>query len=134
MFLGLEHATDRDGTTRAVLEGVSFAVRDCRDTLAETGTQRGSLIATGGGARSEYWLHVIATALGPTVPVPRTGKLGAAFETARLGMIAALGAGADMLGKPLIKREIFPTKDLSPAFDEGFSRFKAAQAATRGLI
>ena len=133
-FLGLEHATDRDGATRAVLEGVSFALRDCRDALAETGTQLGSLIATGGGARSDYWLHVIATALGTSVLVPRAGELGAAFGAARLGMIAALDAGADMLGKPLIEREILPTKDLAPAFDEGFFRFKAAQAATRGLI
>ena len=33
-FLGLEHATDRAAGTRAVLEGVTFAVRDCRDALA----------------------------------------------------------------------------------------------------
>ena len=52
---------------------------------------------------------------------------------ARLGMMAALDASTDMLGKPLIEREIHPKKDLSNAFDEGFACFKAAQAATRGL-
>lgn len=53
--------------------------------------------------------------------------------SARLGMMAALDASTDMLGKPLIEREIHPNKDLSNAFDEGFACFKAAQAATRGL-
>ncbi|NJM81346.1 MAG: xylulokinase, partial [Tabrizicola sp.] len=37
-FTGLEHATDRAAGTRAVLEGVTFAIRDCRDALAATGT------------------------------------------------------------------------------------------------
>ncbi len=38
-FTGLEHATDTAAATRAVLEGVTFAVRDCRDALAATGTR-----------------------------------------------------------------------------------------------
>jgi xylulokinase len=36
---GLEHATDRAAATRAVLEGVTFAIRDSRDALAATGTR-----------------------------------------------------------------------------------------------
>ncbi|GAB1361531.1 hypothetical protein MASR1M32_07670 [Rhodobacter sp.] len=38
-FTGLEHATDRAAATRAVLEGVTFAIRDSRDALAATGTR-----------------------------------------------------------------------------------------------
>ena len=38
-FMGLEHATDTAAGTRAVLEGVTFAFRDCRDALAATGTK-----------------------------------------------------------------------------------------------
>ena len=63
-FMGLEHATDTAAGTRAVLEGVTFALRDCRDALAATGTRIDRLLAVGGGSRSDYWLGAIATALG----------------------------------------------------------------------
>ena len=62
-FIGLEHATDRQAATRAVLEGVTFAIRDSRDALAATGTKLEHLLAVGGGSRSDYWLKLIATAL-----------------------------------------------------------------------
>ena len=39
-FVGLDHATDRNAGTRAVLEGVAFALADCRDALADAGTVR----------------------------------------------------------------------------------------------
>ncbi len=48
-FTGLEHATDRSAGTRAVLEGVTYAIRDCRDALAATGTRLENLLAVGGG-------------------------------------------------------------------------------------
>ncbi|MGY6547763.1 MAG: xylulokinase [Roseinatronobacter sp.] len=132
-FVGLEHATDRNAATRAVLEGVVHALRDCRDALAATGTSLESLIATGGGARSRYWLEAVATALETPVHLPQAGDFGAAYGAARLGMMAATGADEDMVRKPPIAHEILPNHALSAAFDEGFARFKAAQAATRGL-
>ena len=52
-FMGLEHATDTAAGTRAVLEGVTFALRDCRDALAATGTKIERLLAVGGGSRSD---------------------------------------------------------------------------------
>jgi xylulokinase len=90
-FIGLEHATDRAAATRAVLEGVAFALRDCRDALAATGTRIDSLVAVGGGSRSDYWLSVIATALDHPLSIPEAGDFGAAFGAARLGMMAATG-------------------------------------------
>ncbi len=132
-FVGLEHATDRDAATRAVLEGVTFALQDCRDALAATGTEPGSLIASGGGARSDYWLEAIATALNTPVQVPQSGDFGAAFGAARLGMMAATGGGTELVTKPPIEREFQPNPALSTAFDDGYARFKAAQAAIRGL-
>ncbi len=72
-FIGLEHATDRAAATRAVLEGVTFAFRDCRDALAATGTRLEKLIAVGGGSRSDYWLAAIATALNLPIHAARCG-------------------------------------------------------------
>ncbi|KFE33924.1 xylulokinase [Thioclava atlantica] len=132
-FIGLEHATDRAAATRAVLEGVSFAIRDCRDALAATGTRIESLLAVGGGSRSRYWCEAIATALGTPVSLPVSGDFGGAFGAARLGMMAATGAGAEIATQPEISAVIDPVAALSDAFDEGHARYRAAAAAIKGL-
>lgn len=132
-FVGLDHATDREAATRAVLEGVTFAIRDCRDALAETGTSFDSLLALGGGSRSDYWLAAIATALDMTIDLPEAGDFGGAFGAARLAQMAATGGGAELAPAPKIARSIAPVAALIGAFDEGHARYAAAQTAIRGL-
>ena len=132
-LLGLEHGTDRAAGTRAVLEGVTFAIRDCRDALAATGTQLKRLIAVGGGSKSDYWLSAIATALNIPVSVPAAGDFGGAFGAARLGLMAATGAGAEIATLPPIAREIDPVANLCAAFDAGHARYRSAQTAIQNL-
>jgi xylulokinase len=132
-FIGLDHATGRDAATRAVLEGVAFAIRDCRDALAATGTRIDRLLAVGGGSRSDYWLSAIATALGTPVSVPVAGDFGGAFGAARLAIMAATGTGAEIARMPAIARTIDPDPHLGAAFDEGHARFRSARDAIRGL-
>ena len=132
-FIGLEHATDRAAGTRAVLEGVTFAIRDSRDALAATGTTITRLLAVGGGSRSDYWLRAIATALNVPVELPVAGDFGGAFGAARLAIMAATGAGAEVATLPPIARVIHPDPALTDAFDAGHARFRAAQTAIRGL-
>jgi xylulokinase len=132
-FVGLEHATDRAAATRAVLEGVTLAIRDCRDALAGTGTRLHRLLAVGGGSRSDYWLSAIATALGVPVSVPVAGDFGGAFGAARLALMAATGAGAEIATLPPIARTIDPDPQLADSFDAAHARYRAATAAIRGL-
>jgi xylulokinase len=127
-FLGLEHATDRAAATRAVLEGVAFALADCRDALAATGTRIDSLVAVGGGSRSDYWLSVIATVLGTPLSIPEAGDFGAAFGAARLGMMAATG-DTGLATPPRITRTVDPDPTLAPAFEAGHARYRAAAKA-----
>lgn len=132
-FLGLEHATDRQAGTRAVLEGVTFALKDCQQALAATGTQLDSLIAVGGGSASDYWLSAIATTLGCRIDLPQDGELGAAFGAARLGMMAASGAGAEIATPPAMAGHVEPDVGLSAAFEDGYARYVKARDAIAGL-
>lgn len=132
-FIGLDHATDRAAATRAVLEGVTFALRDSRDALAATGTRFDSLLAVGGGSRSDYWLQAIATAFDMPVDLPVAGDFGAAFGAARLAQMAATGGGAELAPPPKIARRIAPQRDLTQAFTEGHARYAAARTAIKGL-
>ncbi len=124
-FLGLEHATDRSALIRAVLEGVTFALADCRDALAATGTSFDSVVAVGGGSKSDYWVRAVATTLGQPIDLPAVGDFGAAFGAARLGMIATTG-DSSIATPPPIGRTIEPDTSLTPAFAEAHRRYKTA--------
>ncbi|GGH39810.1 xylulokinase [Cribrihabitans marinus] len=132
-FLGLEHATDTAAATRAVLEGVAFAFRDSLEAMHATGTRIPRVIALGGGARSDYWLNVIATVLGLPVDIPRKGEFGAAFGAARLGMMAAEQGGAELATPPEIARQIAPDTALTDAFDDAYHRYRTAYGALKEL-
>jgi len=132
-FVGLEHATDRMAATRAVLEGVSFAIRDCRDALTDTGTRIASLLAVGGGSRSEHWLRILATVLNTPIDSPVAGDFGGAFGAARLAMMASAGGGMELASPPRIERSVEPVPTLIPDFDEGYERYRTARSAIRGL-
>ena len=124
-FVGLDHATDREAGTRAVLEGVAFALADCRNALSATGTSIETCVAVGGGSRSDYWLSAVATALDIPLDIPVGGDFGAAFGAARLGMMAATGQ-TDVATPPPIARQVAPVAALTDAFAEAHARYRDA--------
>ena len=86
-FTGLSLRHDRGALVRAVLEGVAYGLRDSLDLLRELGVapERGRV--SGGGARSELWLRIIASVL--ELPLERpVVEEGAAYGAALLGGVA----------------------------------------------
>jgi len=132
-FLHLDHATDQAAMTRAVLEGVTHAIRDSYDALSATGTQITRLIAVGGGSKSDYWVQAIATSLDMPIELPVAGDFGGAFGAARLGMMATTGAGIEIATAPQIARTIDPDTSLTSAFSEAHARYRASYDALKGL-
>ncbi|MVA95961.1 xylulokinase [Nitratireductor sp. CAU 1489] len=133
-FCGLGHESDRTALTRAVMEGVAFALRDNLEALKEAGTRLERVTAIGGGSRSIYWLKAIATALGLPVDLPADGDFGAAFGAARLGLIAA--EGADPLAvctAPATAATVEPDAALAGAYADGYARYRALYPAIGGV-
>lgn len=132
-FLHLDHSTDVSQATRAVLEGVAFAFADCSAALKSTGTQIEQALAMGGGAKSEYWLGVIATTLGIPLMVPAAGDFGAALGAARLAMMASTGAGIEIATMPPIAKTIQPEATLQNAFADTHARYRAAYTTLKDI-
>lgn len=119
MLDGLSHGTDRGTIVQAVLEGVAFALADCRDALADAGIVVAEADAIGGGSRSPFWLSVLASVL--NVPVHRFagGETGAAFGAARLGRLAVTGeAVAAVCTRPQRIETFEPDAKLVDAYAE----------------
>ncbi len=132
-FLNLGHEADTSALTRAVLEGVTHAIRDCYDALRSTGTRIERLTAVGGGSRSDYWLRAIATSLEIPVDVPVAGDFGGAFGAARLAMMAHTGAGVEMATPPRMARRVEPEPGLIAPFAEAHERYQAAYKCLKQL-
>lgn len=133
-FVGLDHAAGVEVLTSAVLEGVSFAFRDCLEVLKEAGTEIDRVTAIGGGARSRYWLMQLATVLGVEVDIPAAGDFGAAFGAARLGILASEKVSASTIcTKPAIDETILPAAAMTGAYDDAYRRYRALYPAIRKL-
>lgn len=123
-FVGLSHKSSRETLTRAVLEGVSFAIRDNKNSIESCGTKLERLVAVGGGSRSHYWLQLLSTVLNLPIDVPIDGDLGGAFGAARLAQIAATSASAEsILIPPLIERTIEPNLQYLDDYDNAYSHY-----------
>ncbi|MCG6882795.1 MAG: xylulokinase [Silicimonas sp.] len=133
-FTGLATSTSLDDMTRAVLEGVTFGLRDSHEALMATGARPEALIAIGGGTGSRYWLRLIATALGLPLRLPAGGEFGAALGAARLGMAAATGAAPETLMTPPAMREtIEPDETQRAAYDDAYQAFRAAYPGLKAI-
>ena len=90
-FVGLTVRHSFAHLTRAVLEGVSFGLRDSFELLKEAGVDKISQVrVTGGGARSPLWRQILADVFGAEIVTVNTLE-GAAYGAA---LLAAAGAGA----------------------------------------
>lgn len=133
-FIGLGHESDRAVLTQAVLEGVTFAIRDSLEALKSAGTSISRVTAIGGGSRSRYWLSSIATALDMPVDIPADGDFGAAFGAARLGLIAATGADPlSVCTAPQTAETVEPVNALTSAYEAAYGRYRALYPAIRSL-
>lgn len=132
-FLHLDHATDAKEAARAVLQGVSFAFADCQGALAATGTKLTRALVLGGGSKSEHWVSMLASTLGIPLDVPKDGDFGAALGAARLGQMAATGAGIEIATQPPIARTVDPNPKLKDAMSAAHARYKKAYATLKAL-
>jgi xylulokinase len=134
-FVGLSIRHDRGALVRAVLEGVAFGLRDSLDLVAELGGQPEFGRVSGGGARSNLWLQIVASAL--ELPLQRVAvDEGAAFGAAILGGVAA-GAWPDVhaaVAATVNPREtIEPVPEWVEVYGAARERFRGLYPALRGV-
>ena len=59
-FIGLTSQTSRSNMSKAILEGVSFAIKDSYNIAIDAGIKINSLTLCGGGTKSKVWCQMIA--------------------------------------------------------------------------
>jgi xylulokinase len=134
-FAGLSLRHDRGALVRAVLEGVAYGLRDSLDLLVELGVEPERGRVSGGGARSELWLRIIASVL--ELPLERpVVEEGAAYGAALLGGVAGgTWASTDEAVAACVRvtGEVEPEPAWIAPYAEGRERFRALYPALRAL-
>jgi len=134
-FTGLSVRHDRGALVRAVLEGVAFGLRDSLELLRGLGVEPVSARVSGGGAKSDLWLRIVASVLG--LPLERTAaEEGAAFGAALLGGVAA-GVYADVAEAVSATVKVHGTIEPEAGWIEpyavAYQRFRSLYPALRPL-
>jgi xylulokinase len=132
-FVGLSLRHDRGALVRAVLEGVAYGLRDCLEVLRALGCSVTVGRVSGGGARSDLWLRIVASVLG--VPLERTAaEEGAAYGAALLGGVAG-GVFADVPAAVAacvrVRETVEPDPEWARLYADGYARFRALYPALR---
>ncbi len=89
VFFGLSAMHRKSDLIRAVMEGVSYSLKDSLDILDGMGVKPQSMLLTGGGAKSSFWRQVLADVFDCPVQTIRSSE-GPALGVA---ILAGVGAG-----------------------------------------
>ena len=133
VFVGLSLAHGRGHLTRAVVEGVCFAMRDSLELMRQQGVSPSEVRAIGGGARSRMWLQTLANVFGlPLATVQPAG--GAALGAA---LLAAVGCGMFSSIQDAVQSciktgsAVEPEANLTTVYDELYDAYRQLYPALK---
>jgi xylulokinase len=132
-FVGLTLRHTRGHLVRAILEGVTYSLRDCLAIIEEQSIVVKQIRSTGGGARSAFWRQMQADVLGKAV-ISMAADEGPAYGVA---LLAAVGAGEFKNIAEACAATIKTTTQVKPRatarrqYDQGFPVFQQLYRSLR---
>jgi xylulokinase len=135
-FIGMTMDTTRADMTQAVLEGVSFALRDSLEVAKSLGINLERTKICGGGAKSSLWKKIIANVLNLKVDVIESEE-GPALGGAMLAAVACgeFGSVKEVADKVVkIVDTIEPESELVDKYNKRYAKFKEIYPACKPLF
>jgi len=132
-FINLSATTTRAEMSRAVMEGVTFALCDCVETAKENGISPLKTTLCGGGAKSAVWGQMTADIFGIPVSILNTEQ-GPSMGGAILAMV---GAGeyenVSVAAKKFvnIEKTFTPNAEKKSKYDEKYKLFRRLYPAIK---
>src|SRR5262249_22118831 len=134
-LFGISLSTTKADIIKAILEGITYELRENTRRLEAAGIPIGDLVATGGGARSSSWLQLKADMTGKvvrTINITETGCFAAAcMAGAGAGVFSSAVEPVRALVRPV--RVFEPRPDHQRFYDETASRYRALYEALAPL-
>ncbi|MGN1081037.1 MAG: xylulokinase, partial [Acutalibacteraceae bacterium] len=125
-YIGLSHDTSRADLQNALFEGVSFAIRDCMESV---GFKTEYASVCGGGAKSRIWMEILSNILNIRLEIIKN-------EGPALGgaLLAARAAGENPKLHKDILYSVGPDKRLAEIYDKKYEKFKKLYPALKDFF
>ena len=136
MFIGMTMDTTREDMTQAVLEGVTFGLRDSLEVAKSLGIKIERTKICGGGAKSPLWKKILANIMNLKVDVIESEE-GPALGGA---MLAAVGCkeypDVETIAKKVVKvvDTVEPEPELVAKYEERYQKFKKIYPTVKELF
>jgi xylulokinase len=135
VFTGLDADAGPDDLVQATLEGVAFSLFEARALLEEAGVALAEVAVVGGGARSRFWMQLLAHVLGLPVVRYRGSGTGPAFGAARLARIALGGESVrSVCTRPPRLDVLAPDPALTAAYRGRFTLYRRLYRSLQPLF
>ena len=126
VMAGLRLETSRGDILKGLIEGITFYVRECVESLPEVGIEIADYRAVGGGSKSDAWIQLSADILGRPFVRPRVneaGILGAAIIAGTgCGIFPSLEAGVEAMVK--LERTFVPDLQMHRLYKSRFEKYR----------
>jgi len=126
VYFGISGKHDQRHFVRAVLEGVTFALKDSLELIKDKGVKIKEIRAIGGGAKSKVWQQILADILGEEINLLNVEE-GPAFGAA---LIAGVGVGvyssfAEAVNEIIkVKKTIVPRIQNNKKYNQYYQLYK----------
>lgn len=124
VFFGINLATGKGHFIKAIMEGVSFALRHCVETVESLGLKIDRVMAVGGGLKSEVWLNTLGKITRKpiqTVENPDTGLVANMLLCAKgLGLIDSIPETAARVVK---SQSLIHYPEESPVYEKQYHQY-----------
>ncbi len=135
-FTGMTMDTTRADMTQAVLEGVTFALRDSVEIARSLGVKIDRVRATGGGAKSPLWRKLIANIMNVSVEIINSeegpGYGGAILAAVGCGAFASVEEAGDKLLRVVDVTE--PEPELAAKYEKKYQVFRKLYPALQDVF
>ena len=131
-FIGLRPSVTRKDMVLAVLEGVSFAIRDNIEVAKSIGVNISESTVCGGGAKSKLWLKILSAVLNIPLKVPMVEE-GPALGAVRLAAFAS-GEKTELAQKIEVKEIVYPDGELVRRYEEKYKKFRKIYPTMKNLF
>lgn len=136
VIVGLRHETSRGDILKGILEGTTFYLKECVESLPPTGIEISDYRVVGGGSKSDVWIQICADILGRPFIRPQTTEAGA------LGAAIIAGVGSDSFpsydagveAMVEMERVFEPRPKQHALYQQRFDRYRKLWPLMRGYL
>ncbi|MCK9235434.1 MAG: xylulokinase [Acholeplasmataceae bacterium] len=135
MFFGLQAHHEKGHMHRALVEGITYALKESFDLIQNLGTQIVNIRITGGGAKSAIWAQMIADVMNVDVEVMSIDE-GPALGAAILAMVGngtypSVSVTCEKLLQ--VKETFYPIKDNVALYEKKYNVYKKLYETVKPL-